>query len=366
MTLFNNKGGVGKTTLTFNIAHMFARMGTRVVVLDYDPQCNLSALFLGDDDLYETWSTPDVKLPNGEKRGRSVAACVDPVRRGKGELLGPELIEVTPSLWLLPGHIALSKFEQTLAEEWPKVLSTENERAMDVTTALDRLSNQAAEQVEADIVMIDVGPSLGALNRSALLACDAIVVPLAPDLFSLQGLENIGPMLVNWRKDWQIACLNQQTNNEVIHDLPLHAFQPIGYIVQQHLARSDRIPSGYQRWAAMIPEYFYRYVLGENAPPEDLEIESDPECLALIKHYASLVPIAQQAKKPMFELKPADGISGSQLQAVVRFRKEFEATVNRIHEKLVALPDAKPLQANTRVHSRIQLATGAKAPRFRR
>jgi len=338
LTLFNNKGGVGKTTLTFNIAHMFARLGLDVVALDYDPQCNLSALFLGDDDLYGAWTAGDVVLPDGTRRGRTVAACVDLVRRGKGELLDPELIEVADHLWLLPGHIGLSRFEQTLAEEWPKVQAVDNERALDVTTALDQLSSKAATHVNADIVIIDVGPSLGALNRAAVLACDAIVVPLAPDLFSLQGLENAGPVLRQWRKDWQTACQNRISESRSPQLAP-HQFQPIGYIVQQHLARSDRIPSGYQRWASLIPHYFHQFILGEDEVAPDLSIESDDQCLALIKHYASLVPIAQQAGKPMFDLKQADGIGGGQLQAVARFRKEFEAIVERICERLDALPE---------------------------
>lgn len=57
--LFNNKGGVGKTTLTFNIAHMMARLGKRVVVLDFDPQCNLTAMFLEDETLIELWREPE-------------------------------------------------------------------------------------------------------------------------------------------------------------------------------------------------------------------------------------------------------------------------------------------------------------------
>lgn len=345
LALFNNKGGVGKTTLTFNIAHMLARQGRRVVALDYDPQCNLSALFLGDDDLYDTWSAGDIQLPDGTLRGRTVVACVDRVRRGKGDVLDPELVQVTDNLWLLPGHIGLSRFEQTLAEEWPKIQAADNERALDVTTALDVLSNKACARVDADIVVIDVGPSLGALNRAAVLACDAIVVPLAPDLFSLQGLENVGPVLRDWRTDWQTAC-QSRIRGEMARGLPLHAFEPIGYVVQQHLARVDRFPTGYQRWASMIPYYFHHYVLGEEAPSRDMTIEEDDQCLALIKHYASLVPIAQQAGKPLFDLRQADGIGGGQLQTVARFRKEFGTIVERIAQRLEALPEAKPLESD--------------------
>lgn len=339
LTLFNNKGGVGKTTLTFNIAHMLARSGYRTVALDYDPQCNLSAIFLSDEDLAELWedeSQGDMTRADGS---RTVAGCIDLIRRGKGDIRVPSLIQVANDLWLLPGHLGLSRFEQQLAEEWPKILGSNNERALDVTTALDLLSNLAAEQVNADIVIIDVGPSLGALNRAALLACDAVMVPLAPDLFSLQGLANVGPTLREWRHDWDNVHPNR-LRNTAQETLPIHRFQPIGYIVQQHLSRADRIPAGSQRWAAQVPRYFHQYVLDEAKPPEDLSIENDEQCISLIKHFASLIPLAQDARKPIFDLKQADGIGGGQIQAVARARREFEALVKQLIERLEQVPDA--------------------------
>jgi chromosome partitioning protein len=341
LALFNNKGGVGKTTLTFNIAHMLARRGLRTVALDYDPQCNLSAVFLADDDLAEIWEEDESSSRSGpEARGQTVAGCIERVRRGKGDILEPRLVSVAEDLWLLPGHLRLSRFEQKIAEEWPKTGNRENETALDVTTALDLLANMAAEKVDADIVLIDVGPSLGALNRAALLACDAVVVPLAPDLFSLQGLANVGPTLSEWRHDWENVW-RTKLEDRAQESLPIHQFHPIGYIVQQHLARVDRIPAGYFKWASQIPWYFHHYVLEEEDATEDLQIEDDEQCIALIKHFASLVPIAQIAKKPIFDLKQADGIGGGQLQAVARCRKEFDGLVTRLLEKLEQVPEAK-------------------------
>jgi chromosome partitioning protein len=343
LALFNNKGGVGKTTLTFNLAHMLARRGIRTVALDYDAQCNLSAVFLADEELADIWVEDEASDRSGNRgRGRTVAGCIELVRRGKGDILEPELVQVDEDLWLLPGHLRLSRFEQRLAEEWPKTGNRDNERALDVTTALDLLANMAAEKVDADVVLIDVGPSLGALNRAALLACDAVVVPLAPDLFSLQGLANVGPTLSEWRHDWDMVC-GSTLEGKAQESLPIHRFHPIGYIVQQHLARADRIPVGYRKWASKIPWYFHHYVLEENDADEDLQIEDDEQCIALIKHFASLVPIAQIAKKPIFDLKQADGIGGGQLQAVARCRKEFDGLVTRLLKKLEHVSEATPV-----------------------
>jgi chromosome partitioning protein len=327
LVLFNNKGGVGKTTLTFNLAHMAARLGLRTVVLDYDPQCNLSAIFLSEELLVELWEARG-------SRGQTIAACIDLVRRGKGEIIEPELREVADNLWLLPGHLALSRFEQTLAEEWPKTGATDNERALDVTTALDGVARLAAEKVSADLVLVDVGPSLGALNRAALLACDAVAVPLAPDLFSLQGLRNVGPTLREWRQDWHTVNRNLSAKRKPT-GLTIHDFKPIGYIVQQHLARVDRPVAGYAKWADQIPKVFYEEVLGKRKLPKaGLDLDQDPECIALIKHFASLVPLAQVARKPIFDLKQSDGIGGGQIQSVAKSRSEFKALAREVVRRL--------------------------------
>jgi cellulose biosynthesis protein BcsQ len=320
LVLFNNKGGVGKTTLIFNIAHMMARNGLRTVILDYDPQCNASAIALSEDQLFDIWEA--------DGKGATVARCIDLVRRGKGDLVEPELIGVADDLWILPGDLALSRFEQDLAEGWGKIHQSDNERAIHVTTALQRLADASARSAQADLVLIDVGPNLGALNRAALLAADAVVVPVAPDLFSLQGLKNVGPTMREWRTDWKRAEERQQVGTGA------RDFQPRGYIVQQHLARVDRPVKGYERWATQIPIIFHQHVLGPAKGRVPSSIDDDPYCIAMLKHFASLVPLAQVARKPIFDLKQADGIGGGQIQAVANARVEFTALVKKLRSLL--------------------------------
>ena len=312
--LFNNKGGVGKTTLTYNIAHMMARKGLRTVLLDYVPQCNLSAIALSEDRLFGLWEETG-------RRGTTVARCVDLVRRGKGDIEVPDLVPIEDDLWLLPGDLALGRFEQSLAECWGQVHRSDNERPLHVTTSLRRLARTSAEHVKADVVLLDVGPNLGALNRAALLAADAVLMPVAPDLFSLQGLRNIGPTLREWRADWRRA------QEKVTEPLEGGQFEPRGYIVQQHLARADRPVTAYEKWASQIPVVFHEHVLDEAKERWPSSLQEDPYCIAMLKHFASLVPLAQLVRKPIFDLKQADGIGGGQVQAVAKARAEFEELV---------------------------------------
>lgn len=168
----------------------------------------------------------------------------------------------------------------------------------------------------ADVVLVDVGPSLGAINRAALVASDHVVVPVAPDLFSLQGLRNLGPTLRAWREGWR-KRLGERRDRD--RPLPAGSMAPLGYVVLGgHGMGLDRVVKAYKRWIDKIPVDFHGAVLGETAPPEP-----DPYCLVQLKHYHSLLPLAQEARKPVFALKPADGAFGGHAQAVQRAYEDF-------------------------------------------
>jgi len=332
LVLFNNKGGVGKTTLTYHLAHMLARLGLRVVAIDYDPQCNLTAAMLDMAALVDVWELP-------EDLGRTVSACLEPVRRGRGELRAPRLQEIADRLWLLPGHLSLSRFEQVLAENWPKTMASDNDRALDVVLSLSALAHQAAESVAADVVLCDVGPSLGALNRAALLACDFVAVPLALDLFSAQAIANVGPTLVEWRTDWLTVC-ERHVRSHSFAGYAGHRFVPLGYIVQQ--TASGRLTSASQDWATGIAWLYRGFVLGEEerSIPEGLSVETDSHCISQIRHFANLAQIAYWNNKPMFDLKQADGVVGGQIQTVQECKRTFERLAKEICRRMdVQLPE---------------------------
>lgn len=199
-----------------------------------------------------------------------------------------------------------------------------------VLAAFWTVLTKAASQHSADIVLVDVGPSLGAINRAALVASDHVVIPVAPDLFSLQGLRNLGPALNQWRRGWA-KRLEQRPDN--LPDLPSGMMNVIGYVVLGHGVRLDRPVKAYQRWMAQIPGEFRSSVLDKptNKVPQ---VENDPYCLAQLKHYRSLMPLAQEARKPMFALKPADGTFGGHAQAAQRayfdFRDLAKSILNHI------------------------------------
>lgn len=311
IAFFNNKGGVGKTSLVYHVGHMMADLRERVLLVDLDPQSNLTAMCVSEERLEALW-------PDSAEHPQTILGCVRPILRGLGDIKTPHIEELRDGLALLAGDLGLSGFEDKLSDAWPRTMGGD-EAAFRAVSAFHRAAAQAAEQHEATIVLFDVGPNLGAINRAALLAADFVVTPLAPDLFSLQGLRNLGPTLLEWRSGWR-ERLARSPDPEL--SLPAGSMQPLGYVVMQAIMRLSRPAKAYARWADRIPGEYHRAVLKDQAAPRSAE--QDPYCLGIMKHYQSLMPLAQDAQKPIFHLLPADGAIGAQMDAVQRCRVDFE------------------------------------------
>lgn len=320
VAFFNNKGGVGKTTLVYHLAHMLADRGGRVLAADLDPQANLTSMFLNEVRLEELW-------PDGE-HPRTIHGALRPIIRGIGDIDTPHVEPVTDRLGLVAGDLALSTFEDRLSQAW---LNSHNrdEAAFRTMSAFYRGVRQAARAFAAEWLLIDVGPNLGAINRAALIASEYVLIPLNPDLFSLQGLRNLGPSLRNWRDTWR-ELLGKRPDPEL--ELPSGRIEPVGYVVMQHGIRDNRPPQAYLRWIERFPSAYRQYLLGEaaGAPPR---AEADPYCLSMLKHYRSLMPMAMEARKPVFFLKPADGAIGAHGEAVHRAYSDFEGLALRLAQR---------------------------------
>lgn len=315
VAFFNNKGGVGKTSLVYHLAWMFADQGINTLAIDLDPQANLTAMFLDEARLEALW--PDDEHPD------TVYGAIRPILRGLGDIALPMIQHITDNLGLVAGDLGLSRFEDKLSDAWPRC-HNQDESAFRIMTAFYRLILGSAQE-STELVLIDVGPNLGAINRAALIAADQVVVPLAPDLFSLQGLKNLGPTLREWRGIWSELLKKAPTDLR----MPKGKMEPIGYVVMQHGMRDSRPVKAYQRWLNRIPKTYREAVLDEPTGAA-LAVASDPYNLALLKHYRSLMPLAMDANKPMFFLRSADGAIGSHQEAVRSCYVDFEQLARRI------------------------------------
>jgi len=329
LTFFNNKSGVGKTSLIYHLAWMFASLRKRVVIIDLDPQANLTAAFLDEDKIEVIW--------NQQNEGSTIYQCVKPLT-GVGDIAEPVLQNVATDLYLLPGDVSLSGYEDTLSAEWPNSMGDNNlYRPMRILSSFWQVMQMASDKIQADIILVDIGPNLGAINRSVLVATDYVAIPLGADLFSLQGLKNLGPTLRTWKSLWQKRLNNWEENaeNNAYPDfnLPQGQMKPVGYLCQQHSVRLDRPVKAYDKWVQRIPAVYRESVLSEMVL-DQVRLEDDPYCLATIKHYRSLIPMAQEHRKPIFNLTSADGAIGAHANAVQDAKKDFKLLAEKIATKM--------------------------------
>lgn len=316
IAFFNNKGGVGKTSLVYHLAWMLHRMGKRVIAVDLDPQSNLTSAFLDDDQLEALWSSP-------ESPG-TILGSVQPLMQRLGNITDVPPYVVEDGLALIPGDLGLSQFEDRLSQAWRDCNSDNKPDADDafrVMTAFYRVAINAGRTVGANVGLVDVGPNIGAMNRGALVASDYVVIPLGADLFSLQGLRNLGPTLQAWRSGWQDRANRPLAPRTM--DMPTGQMSPIGYVLLNPSVRTNRPVKAYKKWADKIPQHYSTEILREPVLAADHQ-------LAMIKHFKSLMPLAQESRKPMFLLDYADGAIGGHAAAVSECYVQFESLARKL------------------------------------
>ena len=214
ISLFNHKGGVSKTTTTFNLGWMIASKGKRVVLVDCDPQCNLTGMILGFKgaaDLETLYKTPGV---------HNIRDALAPAFESRPSLIkAADCQEVPgqPNMVLLPGHIGLAEYEVTLgiAQELSGSLPT----LQNLPGAISYLLDETAKKYEADYLLIDMSPSLGPVNQNLLITSDYFLVPMTPDYFSVMATDSLASILPKWRS-WSLKAQQQPVLQNAIYPYP--------------------------------------------------------------------------------------------------------------------------------------------------
>lgn len=302
IAFFNTRADVGQTSLVYHLAWMFADLGIPVLAADLDPQANLTAMFLDKEQLQSLW-------PEDDDHRSTVYGAIRPILRGTGDISVPPVKWVREDLGLLPGDLSLSRFEDSLSTAWLRC-NHADESSLRTTTAFHRLLEEMSKGW-AKLILIDVGPNLSAINRAALIACDRVCLPLVPDLYLVQALQSVGAALAKWRGEWS-AVAGPLLAPEVM--------APCGYVVTKHfrlnLMRRNLFTD-------QLPSMYRSYILNEPPLESFPKAGDDPHCLALLRNFPSLMPLAMEAHKPMFELKPADGAIGAHVEAVRQSKVDF-------------------------------------------
>lgn len=319
LAIFNHKGGVGKTTLTVNIAAALAQAGKRVLLVDSDPQCNLTSYLIEDsvvDNLLEKSDGPS---------GQTIWSGLKPIVEAKGQIKQVPTIErMTEGVFLLPGDVRLSEFESELNDYWGGCLQRKV-KGFDGTAALSLLVNRCAAKRDVDYVFYDTGPNIGSLNRAILLDCDCFIVPGACDLFSMRALKTLGHTLRSWILDWQTITSLAPDETFLLPGRPKFlGYIPLGFRVYGQLMASR--PARYlARFERQLRSDLINLLRSVDKDLASLSVTNAK--LGQVKDFATLPQLAQEQGLPFWE------VTGASSTLTRQARVEFFGIAQRIVKK---------------------------------
>ena len=331
IVFFNNKGGVGKTTLTCNVAsYLNTHKNMRVLLIDADPQCNATQAMLSDDEC-------DSIYLKKSSQHKTIFDYLAQIEAGEPSIVGP----IRPLLGtangfrvdLIPGHPKMSLVEDKLSSAWND-LQAGTPSGLRISNWCSQLFNETESQY--DVIAFDVGPSLGALNRTVILSCDYIVTPLGCDIFSILGIQNISSWIKGWKRQYERAIGNiGEDRPEILDMYPVirkteEQFRFIGYSIQQYVTKTfktgKRPVRAYDRIMKQIPSTVKQYL--DSLKPAMLS--DDDLDLGHIPFLYSLVPLAQSNRVPIHFLPESKKLIGSQYKQVDSYVEIMEKLSSKV------------------------------------
>jgi cellulose biosynthesis protein BcsQ len=346
ISVFNNKGGVGKTTLTYHLAHALSESGLKVLMIDADPQCNLTIYSLEQDIVHAIWEEEDGFIDSGfestkEKLGaeafevlntktRSIHYLLKPTEEGTGELeYLPPPYQISDTLDIIPGRLTLHLYEEKIASRWTDSYRGEP-LAIRTITKIRSIAEQYAENNGYDYVIVDTSPSLGSLNKVIISTVDGFFVPASPDLFSLYGIKNIGKSLTAWKDEFEI--IYKLISTEKRHNFPEKFVTFLGYTIynaKKYSGYNNKwdLARAHLNYADQIPSVI------EHCIAEDLRSHLTPELLAepiggtLVMHSHNTFPsMAQHYHRPMWQVPSLDNIEPEHINTLRGASQRYEDT----------------------------------------
>ncbi|MBL7190257.1 AAA family ATPase [bacterium] len=340
IALFNHKGGVSKTTTTFNLGWMLAEKGKRVIIVDTDPQCNLTGMVLGlrnQDDLDNFYRDhPD----------RNIYSQLLPVfESGITPLKPVECIEVegNKNLLMLPGHINFSEYDVTLgiAQE----LSSSISALRNIPGSISHLIEITAEHHNADYVLIDMSPSLSAINHNLLMSSHYFIIPTNPDVYSTMAISSLSRVIRRWC-DWTEKVSQLKVYQDAIYPFPSFNLKFLGAIIQKYRLRMGKPTTGFGKWFdeikkalkdKLIPVLSEKKMLLDKAIYSEAGIKDD-YILSEIPDFNTLIACSQEESTLVFALTDAQiehvGIVLKNLRKNV---EEYRKIFNSISDSIIRM-----------------------------
>ena len=339
IAVFNHKGGVAKTTTTFNLGSAIARKGKKVLLVDTDSQCNLTLYSMGYEK-YESYCE--------QGNQNNIYGCLIPAYKSQPKLVeAAECYKIEGNLYLLPGNLDFTENEVQLGIAMQ--LSNALGSMGNLPGALNYLIEETTKKYKIDYVLFDMNPSLSAINQDIVISSDYFVVPTSPDLFSIMAIRSLARVLPAWER-W--AREARYAFSEAYYKLPLNTPKFLGYTVNdfnltkgapQKSFRSFINRIGDEVTNTLIPvlqendmllsdeKYNKAYCSMEKKFKNENVKYENIYCLAQISNFNKLIAISNEKSIPVFDITLSTATEG-QKKTLNWFKMLYRAMAERIIE----------------------------------
>ncbi len=339
IAIFNHKGGVSKTTTTFNLGFALAKKNKKVLLVDTDAQCNLTLYVMGYEKYEEFCEV-------GNKN--NIYDCLLPAYKSMPKLIeAADCYEKSENLYLLPGNLDFTENEVQLgiATQLSNVLSSmEN-----LPGALNYLIKKTCEKYEIDYVLFDMNPSLSSINQNVFLSADYFIVPTSPDYFSIMAIRSLARILPSWER-WAIE--GRKVYSKAEYKLSEQTPVFLGYTVNDFNLSFGRPQKSFKTFIdrisdeisnELVPElekmnmtikgtkYVDSYNRMKNSFKDNNVDYRNEYCLAQISNFNKLIAISNEQSIPIFDIE-LDLATEGQRKTLAWFKRLYLALADRIIE----------------------------------
>ena len=359
ISLFNHKGGVSKTTTTFNLGWTFAEMGIKTLIVDLDPQCNLTEFSLG------LQSNEKVEEFYEKKENQDIYSILEPVVTGKDLKINPvkPCDTLNKNLKLVAGNIDMSDIDIQISVG---LLGSELVNfAKQFVGSLNAIIRKTAEANQCELVLIDMSPSSGAMNRSILMSSDYFLIPASPDFFSYRATQRLGDMLYSWNDFFKnfrdpsltnplpktspkmLGIISQKFRPYKVRKNPIDGVKSklksiVG--VKENQEREQEPAKRYQKWIDKIQQASDE-ILAKKLKSANMVVDREsfishvkdelPYNLVSIGDFNSLIAMSQEYQKPVFSLTEEEiKRSGQILEETQKNQEKFKELFKKLATRI--------------------------------